>query len=119
MDIDCTVSLFEIITMPYHKALADNLTLFLISDYTELLFPILQISEVLNPMSFELKLLQKRFDTSFKESYTSMNPWKWMDNLPHCIAVCSIHQPSAGFSSAQLGLIRRLKLQVVSSVAPI
>lgn len=44
MDIDRTVSLFEIITMPYHKALADNLTLFLISDYTELLFPILQIS---------------------------------------------------------------------------
>lgn len=28
VDIDCTVSLFEIITMPDHKALADNLTLF-------------------------------------------------------------------------------------------
>lgn len=45
VDIDCTVSLFEmIITMPYNKAPADNLTLFLILDYTELLFPTLQIS---------------------------------------------------------------------------
>jgi hypothetical protein len=58
VDIDCTVSLFEIITMPYHKALADNLTLFLISDYTELLFPILQISE---PNEFWTQTATKTF----------------------------------------------------------